>query len=228
MIFHDKDFSKISGDPCWLFIFKEKRCELNFKEMWLVCLIAWWCFLDIFICAALISQSRILWFQYSRRQEVQPVHPKGDQSWVFIGRTDGKTETPILWPPHAKSWLIEKTLMLGGIGGRRRRGNRGWDGWVASPTRWTWVSVNSGSWWWTGRPGVLRFMGHKELDTTEWLNWTELRRQVGHRAGPKLIYRFISLKILAKFYFCKLNKIILKFISKGIRHRILKTILKKK
>ena len=50
---------------------------------------------------------------------------------------------------------------------------------------------------------------------------------MGHRAGPKLIYRFISLKILAKFYFCKLNKIILKFISKGIRHRILKTILKK-
>ena len=120
MIFHDKDFSKISGDPCWLFIFKEKRCGLNFKEMWLVYLIAWWCFLDIFICGALISQSRILWFQYSRRQEVQPVHPKGDQSWVFIGRTDGKTETPILWPPHAKSWLIEKTLMLGGIGGRRR------------------------------------------------------------------------------------------------------------
>ena len=174
MIFHDKDFSKISGDPCWLFIFKEKRCGLNFKEMWLVYLIAWWCFLDIFICGALISQSRILWFQYSRRQEVQPVHPKGDQSWVFIGRTDGKTETPILWPPHAKSWLIEKTLMLGGIGGRRRRGNRGWDGWVASPTRWTWVSVNSGSWWWTWRPGVLRFMGHKESDTTEWLIWTEL------------------------------------------------------
>ena len=55
-------------------------------------------------------------------KEIQPVHPKGDQSWVFIGRTDAEAETPILWPPHAKSWLIEKTLMLGGIGGRRRRG----------------------------------------------------------------------------------------------------------
>ena len=53
-------------------------------------------------------------------KEIQPVHPKGDQSWVFIGKTDA--ETPILWPPHAKSWLTEKTLMLGGIGGRRRRG----------------------------------------------------------------------------------------------------------
>ena len=52
-------------------------------------------------------------------KEIQPVHPKGDQSWVFIGRTDAEAETPILWPPHAKSWL--KTLMLGRIGGRRRR-----------------------------------------------------------------------------------------------------------
>ena len=49
-------------------------------------------------------------------KEIQPVHPEGDQSWVFIGRTDAKAETPILWPPQ------EKTLMLGGIGGRRRRG----------------------------------------------------------------------------------------------------------
>ena len=55
-------------------------------------------------------------------KEIQPVHPKGGQSWVFIGRTDAEAETPILWPPHAKSWLIEKTLMLGGIGGRRRKG----------------------------------------------------------------------------------------------------------
>ena len=57
-------------------------------------------------------------------KEIQPVHPKGDQSWVFFGRTDAKAETPILWPPHAKSWLIEKTLMLGGVGGRRRRGRQ--------------------------------------------------------------------------------------------------------
>ena len=53
-------------------------------------------------------------------KDIQPVHPKGDQSWVFIGRTDAKAETPIFWPPHAKSWLIG-TLMLGGIGSRRRR-----------------------------------------------------------------------------------------------------------
>ena len=55
-------------------------------------------------------------------KEIQPVHPKGAQSWVFIGRTNAEAETPVLWPPHAKSWLTGKDLMLGGIGGRRRRG----------------------------------------------------------------------------------------------------------
>ena len=55
-------------------------------------------------------------------KEVQPVHPKGDQSWVFIGSTDVEAETPILWPPDAKSWLIEKIFMLGKIEGTRRRG----------------------------------------------------------------------------------------------------------
>ena len=69
---------------------------------------------------------------------------------------------------------LEKTLMLGGIGGRRRMGWRGWDGRMESPTQWTWGWVNSGSCWWTGRPGVLQFMGSKESDTTERLNWTEL------------------------------------------------------
>ena len=58
-------------------------------------------------------------------KEVQSVHPKGDQSWVFNGRTDAKAETPILWPPHVKRVdSLEKTLMLGGIGGRRRRGRQ--------------------------------------------------------------------------------------------------------
>ena len=66
-------------------------------------------------------------------KETQPVHPKGHQSWVFIGRTDAETENPVLWPSHEKSWLIgkdpeekkkKKTLMLGGIGGRRKRGRQ--------------------------------------------------------------------------------------------------------
>ena len=58
---------------------------------------------------------------------------------------------------------FEKTLMLGKIEGRRRGDDRGWDGWMASPTWWTWVWVNSGSWWWTGRPGMLWFMGSQRV-----------------------------------------------------------------
>ena len=58
---------------------------------------------------------------------------------------------------------LEKTLMLGGIGDRRRRGQRGWDGWMTSPTGWTWVWVDSGSCWWTGKPGMLQFMGSQRV-----------------------------------------------------------------
>ena len=57
-------------------------------------------------------------------KQIQPVHSKRDQPWDFFGRTDAKAETPVLWPPHAKTDSLEKTLMLGGIGGRRRRGRQ--------------------------------------------------------------------------------------------------------
>ena len=93
-------------------------------------------------------------------KEIQPVHPKGDQPWVFIGRTDAKAETPVLWPPHVKSWLTAPRLWCWeGLGAGGEGDNRRWDGWMVSPTRWTWVWVNSESWWWTGRPSVLWFMG---------------------------------------------------------------------
>ena len=99
--------------------------ELDYKESWML---KNWCFWTVVLEKTLESP-----LDY---KEIQPVHPKGDQSWVFIGRTDAETETPLLWPPHVKSWLIgkdpdvgrddslEKTLMLGGIGGRRRRGQQ--------------------------------------------------------------------------------------------------------
>ena len=104
-------------------------------------------------------------------KELQPVHSKGDQPWIFFGRNDAKAETPVLWPPHAKSWLIGKDWCWEGSGVGGKGDNRGWDGWMASLTQWTWVWVNSGRWWWTGRPGVLWFMA---LDMTEWSNWIEL------------------------------------------------------
>ena len=69
---------------------------------------------------------------------------------------------------------LEKTLIRGGIGGRRRRDDRGWDGWMASLTLWTWVWVNSGNWWWTGKPGVLWFMGSQRVRhnwATELIDW---------------------------------------------------------
>ena len=70
---------------------------------------------------------------------------------------------------------LEKTLMLGGIGAGGEGDDREWDGWMASLTRWTWVWVNSGSWWWTGRPGALRFMGSQRVghDWATELNWTD-------------------------------------------------------
>ena len=123
-------------------------------------------------------------------KEIQPVHPKGDQFWVFIGRNDAKAETPVLWPPHAKSWLIGKDpdagrdLWAGG-----EWDDRGLDGWMASPTRWTWVWVNSGSWWWTGRPGVLWFMGSQRVghDWATELNWIKSDKYKSYWASLKHI-----------------------------------------
>ena len=72
---------------------------------------------------------------------------------------------------------LEKTLILGGIGAGGEGDNRGWNGWMASLTWCTWIWVNSGSWWWTGRPGVLRFIGSQRVghDWRTGLNWTELK-----------------------------------------------------
>ena len=105
-------------------------------------------------------------------KEIQPVHPKGEQCWVFIGRTDVEAETPVLWPPDAQSWLIGKDPGAGKDWGQEEKGSRGWGGWMASLTQWTWVCVNSGRWWWTGRPGVLWFMGSPSQ--TRLSDWTEL------------------------------------------------------
>ena len=109
--------------------------------------------------------------------EIQAIHFKGDQSWVFFGRTDAKAETPVLWPPHVKSWLIWKDPDAGrDLGAGGEGDDRGWDGWMASPTRWTWIWVNSKSLWWTGRPGLPWFMGLQRVrhDWATELNWTDV------------------------------------------------------
>ena len=76
---------------------------------------------------------------------------------------------------------LEKTLMLGKIEGRGEGDVRGWYGWMASSTRWTWVWASSGSWWWIGKPVCCHPWSCKELDMTEWLNWTEIDRVSGIR-----------------------------------------------
>ena len=105
-------------------------------------------------------------------KEVQLVHPKGDQSWIFIGRNDAEAEIPILWPPNAKNWLTGKDPDAW-KDWRQEKGMIEGEmvGWMASPTQWTWVWASFGSWWWTGKPGVLQSMGLQSQ--TQLSGWTE-------------------------------------------------------
>ena len=108
-------------------------------------------------------------------KEIQPVHSKGDQAWVFIGRTDAEAQTPILWPPHAKSWLIGKDPDAGRYWGQEEKGTTedemaGWHHQLnGREFEWT-PGVGDGQ----GGLACCSSWGRKESDTTEQLNWTEL------------------------------------------------------
>ena len=140
--------------------------ELDPKESWAL---ENWCFWTLVLEKTLESPLDF--------KEIKPVNSKGNQSWIFIGRTDADAEAPVLWPPDAKNWLIRKgrwcweRLKAGGEGD-----DRGWDGWMASPTQWTWILASSGSWCGTGRPGVLQSMGLQRVghDWVTELNWIEI------------------------------------------------------
>ena len=104
-------------------------------------------------------------------KEIKPVHPKGNQSWIFIGRTDAEAETIILWLPDVMSQLFGKDPDAGKDWRQEEsRGDRRWDGWMASRTQWTWVWANLERWWRTWRPAYCSSWGCKELDKTAWLN----------------------------------------------------------
>ena len=115
-------------------------------------------------------------------KEIQPVHPKGNQSSVFTGRTNAEAETPILLATWCKELILQKRpwcwerLKAGGEGDDRgwEGDNRRQDGWMTSPTLWTRVWVSSGNWWWTGKPGMLQSREWQRVEHS-WaiqLNWT--------------------------------------------------------
>ena len=147
--------------------------ELVHKESWVL---KTWCFWTVVLEKTPVSPLDC--------KDFLPVNPKGIQSWKFIGRTDAEAEAPILWPPDThwkRPWSWER-LKVGGEGD-----NRGCDGWMASPTRWTWVWASFGSWW-TGKPGVTVVHGITKSRTqlSDWteLNWKQWACEYGARVTP--------------------------------------------
>ena len=155
--------------------------ELDCEESWAL---KNWCFWTMVLEKTLESSLDC--------KRIQPVHSKGDQSWVFFGRTDAKAEPPVLWPPHAKSWLIWKDPDAGRDWGREEKGMTedemaGWhhqlDG---QEFGWT-PGVGDGQ----GGLACCDSWGHKELDTTQRLNWTELKDPL-YSAGNSTQYSVVT------------------------------------
>ena len=140
--------------------------ELDYKESWAP---KNWCFWTVVLEKTLESPLDF---------KIKLLHPKGDPSWVFIGRTDVEAETPILWPPDPKDWLIWKDPDAGKDWGHEEKGMTEDEmvGWHHRLNGHKLVCVSSGSWWWTGKPGMLRFMGLQSVrhDWATELNWTDL------------------------------------------------------
>ena len=127
-------------------------------------------------------------------KEVQPINPKGNQPWIFIGRNDAgswNSNTLVTWCKKLTHWKRPwcwESLRAGGEGD-----DRGWGGWMASPNLWTWLWVSSGSWWRTGKPDVLQSMGSQRVGHV-WaieLNWFCLNFQVFGVFLLAFCYRFL-------------------------------------
>ena len=104
-------------------------------------------------------------------KEIKSVNPKGNQPWIFFGKTEA--ETPIFWLPDANNWLTGKKNQPWCWKRLKaeEEGDRGWDGWTVSPMQWIWTWVNSGRWWGTGKPSVLQSIGSQLGDWTTNLPW---------------------------------------------------------
>ena len=150
--------------------------ELDHKESWAP---KNWCFWTVVLEKTLENHLDC--------KEIKPVNPKWNQSWIFIGRTDAEAETPVLWPPHEKSWLIGKDSAAGRDWGQEEKGTT--EDEMAGchhqldehEFEWT-LGVGDG---WGGLV-CCDSWGCKELGTTEWLNWTELRLDLWPKIWPIL------------------------------------------
>ena len=137
--------------------------ELDCEESWVP---KNWCFWTVVLEKTLESPLDC--------KEIQPDHSEGDQPWDFFGRNDAETETPVLWPPHAKSWLIGKDSDAGRDWGQQEKGTTenelaGWHHWLSGhESEWT-LGVGDGQ----GSLACCDSWGHKDSDMTERLNWTE-------------------------------------------------------
>ena len=130
--------------------------ELDYKEWWAP---KNWCFWTVVLEKTLEGPLDC--------KEIQPVHPKGNQPWIFTGRTDAEAEATILWPPDVRKPTHLKRPWCWGRLKVGEGDHRGWDVWIASPMRWTWDWVGSRNWWWTGKLGCSPW-GRKE--SAKWLN----------------------------------------------------------
>ena len=144
--------------------------ELDYKKSWVL---KNWCFWTVVLEKTLESPLDC--------KEIQPVHPKGDQSWIFIGRTDAEAETPILWPPDEKNWLIWRDPDAGEDWGWEEKGTTedemvGWYHWLDGHEFEQTLGVGD----WQGGLECCSPWGRKESDTTEWLNWADSCASLNH------------------------------------------------
>jgi len=136
-------------------------------------------------------------------KEIQPVHSKGDQSWVFFGRNDAKAETPVLWTPHVKSWLTGKDSDAGRDWGQEEKGTTedemaGWHHWLdGREFEWT-LGVGDGQ----GGLACCDSWGRKESDMTEQLNWTELIADLQYFANLCCTAKWLSYTHTNPFFKC--------------------------
>ena len=145
--------SHVLSTSCQSYTFSSSHVwmwELDYKESWGL---KNWYFWTVVLEKTLESPLNC--------KEIKQVNPKGNQPWIFIGGTDA--EAPIPWSYVVKSRFIRRPWCLERFSAGREGGERGWDGWMTSPTQWTRVWVNSRSWRWTGRSGVLQSMGSQRV-----------------------------------------------------------------